>query len=170
MGFIGIPAPRLALLGGLPLPSLAGKFWLVAAAAGIALFLAQRLLDSGVGRAWRGIREDRLAAHTAGLPVRRYLLVGFACSGLLAGLAGGLFAYVQSVVSPESFTVSASILLLTIAVLGGLGNLTGAALAGFALTLLPELLRPFAEWRMVAYGLALLIMLRLRPHGLLGAR
>ncbi|RZS86439.1 ABC transporter permease [Pigmentiphaga kullae] len=170
MGFIGIPAPRLALLGGLPLSSLAGKFWLVAAVAGIALFLAQRLLDSGVGRAWRGIREDRLAAHTAGLPVRRYLLVGFACSGLLAGLAGGLFAYVQSVVSPESFTVSASILLLTIAVLGGLGNLTGAALAGFALTLLPELLRPFAEWRMVAYGLALLLMLRLRPHGLLGAR
>ncbi|GAA4338300.1 ABC transporter permease [Pigmentiphaga soli] len=170
MGFIDIPAPRLALLGGLALSGLAQKFWLIAAVAAAALALAQRLLGSGIGRAWRGIREDRLAAHAAGLPVRRYILLGFALSGLLAGTAGGLFAYVQGVVSPESFTVGASILLLTIAVLGGLGNLSGAALAGFALTLLPELLRPFAEWRMIAYGAALLVMLRLRPHGLLGAR
>ncbi len=170
MGFIGIPAPKLAVLGGLPLGSLVQKYWLVAAVAALGLAVAQRLLDSGIGRVWRGIREDRLAAHAAGLPVRRYILTGFAVSGLLAGTAGGLFAYVQSVVSPESFTVSASILLLTIAVLGGLGNLTGAALAGFLLTLLPELLRPFAEWRMIAYGVALLVMLRIRPHGLLGAR
>lgn len=170
MGFIGIPAPRLALLGGLTLSGLVQKFWLIAFVAAGALCLAQRLLDSNIGRAWRGIREDRLAAHAAGLPVRRYILLGFAVSGVLAGLAGGLFAYVQNVVSPESFTVAAAILLLTLAVLGGLGNLTGAALAGFALTLLPELLRPFAEWREIAYGLALLVMLRLRPHGLLGAR
>ena len=170
MGFVGIPAPHLALLGGLTLASLAEKFWLIAFVVAAALALTQRLVDSGIGRVWRGIREDRLAAHAAGLPVRRYILLGFALSGLLAGTAGGLFAYVQSVVSPESFTVSASILVLTVAVLGGLGNVTGAALAGFALTLLPELLRPFADWRMIAYGAALLLMLRLRPHGLLGAR
>ncbi|MGB3070747.1 MAG: ABC transporter permease [Ottowia sp.] len=170
MGFIGIPAPKLALLGGVTLSTLTQKFWLIAAVVAVVLALAQRLLNSGVGRVWRGIREDRLAAHAIGLPVRRYILLGFALSGVLAGAAGGLFAYVQSVVSPESFTVSASILLLTLAVLGGLGNLTGAALAGFVLTLLPELLRPFAEWRMIAYGVALLLMLRLRPHGLLGAR
>ncbi|KAF1045549.1 ABC transporter permease [Xylophilus sp.] len=170
MGFIGIPAPKLALLGGLTLSTIARKFWLIAAVAAVALAVAQRLLGSGIGRVWRGIREDWLAAHAAGLPVRRYILLGFALSGLLAGLAGGLFAYVQNVVSPESFRVSASILLLTMAVLGGLGNLTGAALAGFALTLLPELLRPLAEWSVIAYGVALLVMLRIRPHGLLGAR
>lgn len=170
MGFINIPAPRLALWGDLTLGSIGQKYWLVTAAAALALGLAQRLLGSGVGRVWRGIREDRVAAHAAGLPVRRYILLGFAVSGVLAGTAGGLFAYVQNVVSPESFSVQVSILLLTLAVLGGLGNLTGAALAGFALTLLPELLRPFAEWRMVAYGVVLLIMLRVRPHGLLGAR
>ncbi|MFC4277954.1 ABC transporter permease [Achromobacter aloeverae] len=170
MGFIGIPAPRLGLFGGYTLASLPGKFCFIALVVAVGLALAQRLLNSGIGRVWRGIREDRLAAHAAGLPVRRYILLGFALSGLLAGTAGALFAYVQSVVSPESFTVSASILLLTLAVLGGLGNVTGAALAGFALTLLPELLRPFAEWRMIAYGVALLLMLRLRPNGLLGAR
>ncbi|WZB75798.1 ABC transporter permease [Achromobacter insuavis] len=170
MGFIGIPAPRLAAWGDAVLSSLSQKYWLIAAVSAVALALAQRLLNADIGRVWRGIREDRLAAHAAGLPVRRYILLGFALSGALAGAAGGLFAYVQSVVSPESFTVSGSILLLTLAVLGGLGNLTGAALAGFALTLLPELLRFFAEWRMIVYGLALLLMLRLRPHGLLGAR
>ncbi|MDB5727561.1 MAG: livH 21, partial [Noviherbaspirillum sp.] len=170
MGLINIPAPHLALLGDIRLGAIGQKYWLVAAVVALALFLVQRLVNSGIGRVWRGIREDRLAAHAAGLPVHRYILTGFAVSGLMAGLAGGLFAYVQGVVSPESFTVQASILLLTIAVLGGLGNLTGAALAGFALTLLPELLRSFADWRMIVYGLVLLLVLRLRPHGLLGAR
>jgi branched-chain amino acid transport system permease protein len=170
MGLVNIPAPHVALLGDLRLATIGRKYWLVALVVALALFAAQRLFDSNIGRVWRGIREDRLAAHAAGLPVRRYILMGFAVSGLLAGLAGGLFAYVQGVVSPESFTVQVSILLLTIAVLGGLGNLSGAALAGFALTLLPELLRPFAEWRMIAYGVVLLLVLRLRPHGLLGVR
>lgn len=170
MGFVNIPAPQFAVLGDLRLGSVAEKYWLVAVVAALGLFLAQRLMDSSIGRVWRGIREDRLAAHVAGLPVQRYILMGFAISGALAGAAGGLFAYVQNVVSPESFTVQASMLLLTMAVLGGLGNLTGAALAGFLLTLLPEVLRPFAEWRMIAYGVVLLLMLRLRPQGLLGAR
>lgn len=170
MGFLNIPAPKFDILGGLRLGDIAQKYWLVALVAAVGLFLAQRLLDSSIGRAWRGIREDRLAAHAAGIPVRRYLLLGFAVSGALAGAAGGLFAYVQSVISPDSFNVNASLLLLTMAVLGGLGNLTGAAVAGFVLTLVPELFRPFAEWRMIAYGLFLLIVLRMRPHGLLGAR
>jgi branched-chain amino acid transport system permease protein len=152
MGFVNIPAPQFALLGGLRLGSVTDKFWLVAIVSAIGLFLLQRLMESSIGRVWRGIREDRLAAHVAGIPVQRYLLMGFAVSGLLAGTAGGLFAYVQNVVSPESFTVQASMLLLTMAVLGGLGNVTGAALAGFA------------------YGLVLLLMLRWRPQGLLGAR
>jgi len=170
MGFLNIPAPQFDLLGGLRLSAISHKFWLVALVAAVGLFLVQRLLDSEIGRAWRGIREDRLAAHAAGLPVRRYMLMAFAVSGALAGAAGGLFAYVQSVISPDSFNVHASLLLLTMAVLGGLGNLTGAAAAGFLLTIVPELFRPFAEWRMIVYGVFLLMVLRMRPHGMLGAR
>jgi len=170
MGFLNIPAPQFNLFGGLRLSAIGHKFWLVALVAAVGLFLVQRLLDSEIGRAWRGIREDRLAAHAAGLPVRRYMLMAFAVSGALAGAAGGLFAYVQSVISPDSFNVHASLLLLTMAVLGGLGNLTGAAAAGFLLTIVPELFRPFAEWRMIVYGVFLLMVLRMRPHGMLGAR
>lgn len=170
MGFLNIPAPTFELLGGLRLSAIGQKFWLVALVVAVLLFVGQRILNSDIGRVWRGIREDRLAAHAAGLPVRRYLMLGFAVSGAMAGAAGGLFAYVQSVITPDSFNVQVSMLLLTMAVLGGLGNLTGAALAGFVLTLIPELLRPFAEWRMIVYGVILLAALRWRPHGLLGAR
>ena len=73
-------------------------------------------------------------------------------------------------ITPDSFNVQASLLMLTMAVLGGLGNLTGAAVAGFVLTIIPELLRGFSEWRMIVYGVILLMALRWRPHGLLGAR
>lgn len=170
MGFLNIPAPTFELLGGLRLSDIGHKFWLVALVVALCLFLAQRLLNPEMGRTWRSIREDRLAAHAAGVPVRRYLMMGFAVSGAMAGAAGGLFAYVQNVITPDSFNVQASLLMLTMAVLGGLGNLTGAALAGFVLTIIPEVLREFSEWRMIVYGVILLMALRWRPHGLLGAR
>jgi branched-chain amino acid transport system permease protein len=169
MGILNIPHPTIATLGGISAVSPSQKFWLVLTVVCIGLVLAERLVSSEIGRVWRAIREDRLAAHSAGVPVRRYILVAFAVSGVLAGLAGGLFAYVQTVVSPESFSVEASILVLTMAVLGGLGNMTGAALAGFALAVVPELLREFSDWRMIVYGLLLLVTLRIRPQGLLGA-
>lgn len=170
MGILNIPHPVLELLGDLRFATTEQKYWLVLGFVAVALVIAERYVSSPIGRVWRAIREDRLAALAAGLPVRRYILLAFAVSGALAGLAGGLFAYVQQVVSPESFTVETSILVLTMAVLGGLGNLTGAALAGFALAILPEFLRGFAEWRMIVYGLLLLVALRVRPQGLLGAR
>ncbi|MFG1479134.1 ABC transporter permease [Xanthobacter sp. V4C-4] len=170
LGIPNVPAPVLAAFGDLKLASLGQKYWLVLTAVALGLLVAERFVGSSIGRVWRAIREDRLAAHAAGIPVRRYILLAFAVSGALAGLAGGLLAYVQTVVSPESFTVELSIVVVTMAVLGGLGNITGAALAGFLLTLAPELLRALADWRMIAFGLVLLAMLRLRPQGLLGAR
>ncbi|MGU3496220.1 ABC transporter permease [Xanthobacteraceae bacterium A53D] len=170
MGILNIPHPVLEVLGGLRFATIGQKYWLVLGLVTLALVVAERYASSPIGRTWRAIREDRLAATSSGLPVRRYILLAFFISGGLAGLAGGLFAYVQQVVSPESFTVETSILILTMAVLGGLGNFTGAALAGFVLALVPEALRSFEEWRMIVYGLLLLIALRVRPQGLLGAR
>ncbi|GGF58592.1 ABC transporter permease [Azorhizobium oxalatiphilum] len=170
MGILNIPHPVLEVLGGLRFATTGQKYWLVLGLVVIAVVIAERYVSSPIGRTWRAIREDRLAAQASGLPVRRYILLAFAISGALAGLAGGLFAYVQQVVSPESFTVETSILILTMAVLGGLGNLSGAVLTGFALAILPEFLRGFEEWRMIIYGLLLLVALRVRPQGLLGAR
>ncbi|MGQ4273803.1 ABC transporter permease [Terrihabitans sp. B22-R8] len=170
MGILNIPAPGFSLLGGFTVTTLPGRVWFVLFFVTLGLVVMERFVASEIGRVWRAIREDRLAAQTAGVPVNRYLFLAFAVSGAFAGMGGGLFAYVQTVVSPESFNVDTSILLLTMAVLGGLGNITGAALAGFALAVVPELLRGFDDYRLIVYGLILLITLRVRPLGLLGAR
>lgn len=170
MGIANIPEPYFWLFDGWTASSVVQQHWVVVLVSAGAIALADVLSRSNLGRAWRGIREDRIAAHAAGLPVGRHISLAFAVSGALAALAGACFAFVQTVVSPESFTVETAILALTMAVLGGLGNITGAALAGFVLTLLPELLRGLADWRMVIYGLLLLAVLRWRPQGLLGAR
>jgi branched-chain amino acid transport system permease protein len=136
----------------------------------LVLLAGGRILASPIGRAWRAIREDRPAAHAAGLPVRRYLLTAFAMAGCCAGAAGSLYAFLHRYISPDSFRLDTSFLLLAIVVLGGMGNLAGAIIAAAILALLPELLRDFADFRMILFGLALLLTLRFRPQGLAGVR
>lgn len=169
MGIPGIPFPRMALAGGLQLADLRHQYWLGLAVLAISLAVLGRLLRSPVGRAWRAIREDRVAATAAGVPVGRYLAMAFGVGGFFAGVAGGLYAYVMSFVSPDSFDLRTSFLVLTMAVLGGLGNLTGAVVGGGALAVALELLRDLADYRMVGYGLLLLLLVRFRPHGLMGS-
>lgn len=136
----------------------------------MAVLVVGRLLASPVGLSWRAIREDRVAAHAAGLPVRRYLVTAFVMAGICAGLAGGLFAFLQRFISPDSFRLDTSFLMVAIIVLGGLGNLTGALLGAAALIVLPEMLRDAAEFRMILFGAVLYLTLRFRPQGIAGVR
>ena len=170
MGIPGIPAPRLWLLGNLSLDSVVGKYWLALLMLAIVLVIANRLLTSPIGRVWRAIREDRPAAHAAGVPVARYLTIAFAVAGFGAGIAGSMYAYLHRFINPDSFRLDTSFLLIAAVVLGGLGNLTGAVFAGAVIALLPEFFREFADYRMVAIGFALLLCLRFRPHGIAGVR
>ena len=169
MGIPGIQRPPLGLTG-TSMVSLTAQYWQALALLALAVAFAYALVNSSIGRAWRAIREDRLAAHCSGVPVPRYLSMAFAASGFLAGLAGAQFAFLQNIVGPESFTIDTSIIIISMIVLGGLGNITGALIGGVLLALLPELLRDFAHYRMVAYGLILLLLLRFRPQGLAGTR
>lgn len=170
MGVPGVPRPPLALLGGLSTQPLATQYIISVVLLGIVVVIAGTFLNSPVGRVWRAIREDRPAAHAAGVPVRRYLVAAFVVSGFCAGIAGAQFAMLQTFVSPDSFLLETSVILIAMAVLGGLGNLTGAILGGVILALLPEVLRDVDEYRMIAYGLILLVLLRFRPQGLMGVR
>lgn len=169
-GIFGIPRPSLSFLPDVPMTSVSAQYWLALAVLAIAVVGAGRLLASPVGLSWRAIREDRIAAHAAGLPVQRYLLTAFVMAGLCAGAAGGLYAFLQRFISPDSFRLDTSFLMVSIIVLGGLGNLTGALLGTAVLIILPETLRDAAEFRMILFGAILYLTLRFRPQGIAGVR
>jgi branched-chain amino acid transport system permease protein len=168
MGIPGIPAPQLVLAGRAPLWDVRAQYWLALALTALAVLSEGRLFASPLGRTWRAIREDRLAAQASGIPVRRYLVLAFACGGFLAGIAGALYAYLLTFVSPDSFATDTSLTILAMTVLGGLGNLAGAVFAGALLAVVPEFFRSLADWRMIGYGLLLLLLVRFRPQGLAG--
>ena len=130
--------------------------------------LQQRLLSSHLGRTFRAIREDETAARVFGVGLTRYKSMAFVVAGFSAGVAGALMAHVFSYINHETFHSPISILALTIVILGGLGNPHGAILGSILLVGLPELFRFAAEYRVLLYGLALLVLIRFRPQGLLG--
>jgi branched-chain amino acid transport system permease protein len=169
-GVFGVPRPHLALLPGVPMGSLAAQYWQALALLVLAVVAAGRLLASPMGRTWRAIREDRVAAVAAGLPVGRYLVSAFALAGAAAGLAGGVFAFLQRFISPDSFRLDTSFLLVAMVVIGGLGNLVGALIGAALLIILPEVLRGLADERMIVFGLLLYLTLRFRPQGIAGVR
>jgi branched-chain amino acid transport system permease protein len=130
--------------------------------------LKWRLLRSHLGRTLRAMREDEVAARSYGISLRRYKALAFAVSGWAAGLSGALTAHMYSYINHETFNNTLSVLALTMVILGGMGNLLGAVLGAVALIGLPELLRGLAEYRLLIYGLVLVLLVRFRPQGLLG--
>jgi branched-chain amino acid transport system permease protein len=166
MGLPGIPVPSIA---GLKFDSTPKYYWLTLAALAIGAALTAWLIRSSRGRALRAVREDETAAAALGLRPTAYRAMAFAVSGFFAGWAGALSAHLYSYINHETFNSQLSILGLTMVIAGGLGNVGGAVLGGLTMSSLPELLRPVAEYRPLAYGLLLLIMLRWRPQGALGS-
>lgn len=146
------------------------------------IFIGLRLQDSRIGRAWAAIREDELAAQATGINVRNIKLLAFAMGATFGGVAGGLFAGFQGFISPESFNLMESVMILCMIVLGGMGNIPGVILGAILLTVLPEALRYVGDWqrawighvvvdpsdlRMLLFGMALILMMLFRPAGLL---
>ncbi|MEA2703979.1 MAG: branched-chain amino acid transport system permease protein [Actinomycetota bacterium] len=155
---------------GVSLPAFANYFFveLVLVAAAIVVFT--RLNTSRVGRAWVAIREDEVAAAAMGVDTVRYKLLAFAIGSFLAGAAGTVNAHVTTQVSPDSYTFLESILLVAAVVLGGMGGVQGALLGSVALFVLPEKLRAFQDKRLLLFGIALILMMRFRPEGILAVR
>ena len=165
-GLSGIPAPAI---GSIELDSPRALYWLTLALVVLFGLLQVRLLKSHLGRTWRAIREDEVAARAYGAEPLRYKALAFAFGGFGAGVAGAIAAHLYSYINHETFNIQLSILAITVVILGGLGNVLGAVLGALLLVGLPELLRSTAEYRMLIYGVALLVLIRYRPQGLLGA-
>jgi branched-chain amino acid transport system permease protein len=129
-----------------------------------------RLRRLPLGRAWEALREDEVACRALGINVTVTKLTAFAIGATFGGFAGAFFATRQGFVSPESFTFIESALVLAIVVLGGLGSQLGVALAALVMIGGTELFRDFAEYRMLVFGIALVVMMVLRPRGLVSGR
>ncbi|MGE5507077.1 MAG: branched-chain amino acid ABC transporter permease [Chitinophagales bacterium] len=153
---------------GLPGIPFKTSFFIAEGLALLTVLLVVNLVNSAHGRAMLAIREDEIAAETMGVNATRFKVTAFTIGASLAGLAGGLYAHYMMFIDPKSFGFFKSIEILTMIVLGGLGSITGAILSAAVLTYLPELLRQFAMLRMVIYSALLIVMMLVRPQGLLG--
>jgi branched-chain amino acid transport system permease protein len=169
-------------LFGLTVPGVYLYYYLFLAAALLVIFVSLRLQDSRIGRAWVAIREDEVAAAATGIHTRNVKLLAFAMGASFGGVSGGLFAGFQGFISPESFNLFESIIVLCMVVLGGMGNIAGVILGAVLLTTFPEALRYLgelqqllfgrvladpADLRMLVFGLALVLIMIFRPAGLL---
>ena len=133
----------------------------------LVLYIKHRLTRMPIGRAWEALREDEIACRSMGLNHVLVKLSAFTLGASTAGIAGVFFATYQGFVNPTSFTFFESALILAIVVLGGMGSTLGVVLAAFALTVTPELLRTFAEYRVLLFGVLMVVMMIWRPRGLI---
>lgn len=125
----------------------------------IALFIIQNFVNSRSGRAIKAIRDNRIAAEASGLNVIKYKMMAFVTSAAMAGAAGALYALNYSTVVPKKFDFNTSILILVFVVLGGIGNMRGSIISAAVLTVLPELLREFRDYRMLIYAIVLILVM-----------
>ncbi|SFG69644.1 branched-chain amino acid transport system permease protein [Neptunomonas qingdaonensis] len=130
------------------------------------IYVINRLMRMPIGRAWEALREDEIACRSLGLNRTAIKLSAFTIGASTAGFAGSFFAARQGFISPESFTFIESAIILAIVVLGGMGSQIGIILAAIVMTILPELAREFSEYRMLLFGLTMVLMMRWRPQGL----
>lgn len=165
LGIRSIPAPDL--FGWVP-QSRGDFFYLMLGLVCIVIFVISRLVDSRFGRALVAIREDQLAAAATGINVTRLKVQAFVISAFFAGLAGAFYAHFVGYISPDSFMIAESFVLLTMLALGGQGNIVGPIVGAAVLVILPEVFRSVSEYRMLLYGIVLIAVILTRPRGLFG--
>jgi branched-chain amino acid transport system permease protein len=151
------------------LPAYTSFFWVYAWAIAIVV-LIRNLTFSQTGRSLVAIREDEIAAEAMATPTTRLKVLAFSLSAASAGIAGGLFAYMQSGIRPEDFRFDKSIDMIVMIIIGGLGSISGAIVGGVFVAVTLELMRDLQQFRLVLYALLLIAIMLVRPEGLLGSR
>jgi branched-chain amino acid transport system permease protein len=147
------------------IPAYTTIFWVLAAAS-VTVWAVTCLVNSTYGRGFLATRDDEIAAEAVGLDTTRYKIVAFVVGAFFAGIAGGLYGHFKLTITPTGFDFTKSIEIVVMVILGGMGNTLGVILGAVLLTLLPEFLRPVAEYRMIIYSALLIGIMLLRPGGL----
>jgi branched-chain amino acid transport system permease protein len=145
-------------------------YWLALVVIAAVIFADILIKDSRVGRAWEATREDEDAAELMGVPTFKFKLLAFAMGAFIGGLSGALFAGKQGFISPGGFPLLLSILFIAAVVVGGAGNRWGVMLGAVVVAYFPERFREFQDWRVLVFGLALMLLAIFRPQGLLPPR
>jgi len=166
-GIVGIDPPALA---GFALSHNIQYYYLFLAALALTLLASARLRHSRIGWAWQAIREDELAARAMGIDTTVAKLQAFAIGASFAGIGGSFLASWQRSVFPENFLFTESINILAMVILGGTGNLLGVVLGATLLVSMPEVFRDLQRYRLLVFGLMLMVLMVFRPQGLLTFR
>ncbi|MEW6084014.1 MAG: leucine/isoleucine/valine transporter permease subunit [Chloroflexota bacterium] len=166
-GSFGIVEIAPPTLDGLVLNTPQTLYYVILAGCLVALFVAYRLRDSRIGRAWKAIREDEDVAQAMGINLTATKLLAFATGAAFGGMSGAIFASKLSTVYPHSFVLLVSINVLALIIVGGMGSLPGVIVGALLLVGLPELLREFSEFRLLIYGVLLIVMMLNKPEGFL---
>lgn len=165
MGIPGIPSPKI---GSFVINSKQEYYFLALIILLAVVVFARRLAISGFGMAMLSVKEDDVAASAIGIYPRKYKLQAFVIGAVIAGIMGGFYAVYMSFISPSSFQYGESITMVSMVILGGMGSIAGPILGACILTVLPEVLRSFSEYRMIIYGAAMVIMMIYKPNGIWG--
>ena len=166
-GSFGIVLIASPTLGRTVLHSPQTLYYVILAGCLVALFIGYRLRDSRIGRAWKAVREDEDVAQAMGINLTTTKLLAFATGAAFGGLGGAIFASKLSTVYPHSFVLLVSINVLALIIVGGMGSLPGVIVGGLLLVGLPELLREFDQFRLLIYGVLLIVMMINKPEGFL---
>jgi len=161
-GLLRIDPPTL---GDFVVNSPARWYYLILVGIFISIFVADRLNNSRIGRAWIAMREDQDTAAVMGIDILKYKLLAFAIGASFAGIGGAVFAARQGSIFPENFSLMVSINVLCLIIIGGMGSIPGVILGAVVLIGLPELLREVQQYRMLAFGGLLVVMMIFRPTG-----
>jgi branched-chain amino acid transport system permease protein len=152
-------------LGLTGIPNNTDIFWTYGAAA-VTIYVVLAMVHSTYGRGFIAVHDDEVAAQAMGINTTRYKVIAFIIGAFFAGVGGGLFGHSKMSITPTGFGFMLSIEYVVMVILGGMGNTVGVILAAILLTVLPELLRDLADYRMIIYSLALIILMLTRPQGL----
>lgn len=170
-GIPGIPAPRIGFSDfQIAIDSYPAYYYLILLFVFISIYACVRIKDSRVGLAWMAIREDEDVAAVMGVNLVYYKTIAFGFSAALGALAGSFFAVFQSFVSPNSFTILESVIIITIPILGGLGSIPGTIIGAIVMIGGPEIFRAASEYRMVIMGAFMVVMMIAKPEGLFGKK
>ena len=169
-GASGIPGIPNAELFGFQFISASSNFYLILAITILIYILLNNLIKSRVGRAFMAVRDDEIGAKSVGIKINTYKVLAIAIGTLCAGFAGSLMAHYIRFIGPTNFTFDISLLILQMCIIGGLGSMPGAIVGAAFFTIMPELIRPLAVYRVGVGGVIMVLFMLFRPQGLLGSK